>query len=107
MDDEQINYGLGIDTGGTYTDAVIVDLRTKKVLAKAKARTTHHDLSIGLGEAVDGVLKVFGAGRLEPSLVGVSTTLATNSILEGKGGQVGLIGLGWTPKPSDEFGTKY
>jgi N-methylhydantoinase A/oxoprolinase/acetone carboxylase beta subunit len=106
-DDERVNYGLGIDTGGTYTDAVIVDLRTKKVLFKAKARTTHHDLSIGLGEAVDGVLKVFGAGHLEPSLVGVSTTLATNSILEGKGGQVGLIGLGWTPKPSEEFGTKY
>jgi N-methylhydantoinase A/oxoprolinase/acetone carboxylase beta subunit len=101
-----VNLGLGIDTGGTNTDAVIVDMGTAKVLAKAKARTTHHDLSIGLGEAVDKVMEAFGGG-FAPNLVGVSTTLATNSILEGVGGQVGLIGLGWRPGPGEEFGTKH
>lgn len=99
-------YGLGIDTGGTFTDAAVVDLRTHKILAKAKARTTHHDLSIGLGEAVDNVLRAFNAERFDPSLVGVSTTLATNSILEGKGGQVGLIGLGWKPEDGWELGAR-
>ena len=44
--------GLGVDTGGTFTDAAIVDLDTKKVLVKAKARTTYHDLSIGIIGAV-------------------------------------------------------
>ncbi|MGE5379340.1 MAG: hydantoinase/oxoprolinase family protein [Candidatus Saccharibacteria bacterium] len=99
-------YGLGIDTGGTFTDAAIVDLATNKVLFKAKAMTTHHDLSIGLGEAVDGVLLAFGESRFEPALVGVSTTLATNSVLEGKGGAVGLIGLGWTPQDGWDLGAK-
>lgn len=99
-------YGLGIDTGGTFTDAAIMDLRTREVLFKAKARTTHHELSIGLGEAIDNALDAFGPRPFEPSLVGVSTTLATNSILEGKGGQVGLIGLGWTPQEGWDLGAK-
>lgn len=97
-------YGLGIDTGGTFTDAVVVDLRTNQVLAKAKARTTHDDLSVGLGGAVDGVLRGFEGAEL--SLVGVSTTLATNAILEGRGGRVGLIGLGWTPEKGWELGAQ-
>ena len=62
----KINYGLGIDTGGTYTDAAIVDLQTTRLLAKSKARTTHHDLSIGLGEAVDRVLGILGDDDFEP-----------------------------------------
>jgi N-methylhydantoinase A/oxoprolinase/acetone carboxylase beta subunit len=99
-------YGLGIDTGGTYTDAVIMDLRTDKVLAKSKARTTHDDLSIGLKEVIDAVLADLGIGSFDPSLIGVSTTLATNSVLEGRGGQVGLIGLGWKPEPGWELGAK-
>ncbi|KQM11854.1 hypothetical protein AOA80_05805 [Methanomassiliicoccales archaeon RumEn M1] len=99
-------YGLGIDTGGTYTDAVIMDLRSDSVLAKSKARTTHDDLSGGLTESIDAVLKAFGERTFEPSLIGVSTTLATNSVLEGRGGQVGLIGLGWKPEKGWELGAK-
>ena len=101
-----IVYGLGIDTGGTNTDAVIVDIRSNQLLVKVKARTTHEDLSIGLNEAVDNVLKVMGPNALKIGLVGVSTTLATNSILERKGGQVGLIGLGWTPDEGQDLGAK-
>ena len=43
---------LGIDTGGTYTDAVLVDHASGEVLAGDKALTTRHDLSIGIGQAV-------------------------------------------------------
>jgi len=100
------HYGLGIDTGGTYTDAVIVDLRTNSVLAKAKARTTHDDLSIGLEQTIDKVLAEFGERSFDPALIGVSTTLATNTLLEGRGGRVGLIGLGWTPEPGWDLGAK-
>ncbi len=39
-----MNLGLGIDTGGTFTDAAIIDLDTTKVLAKAKSPTTYEDL---------------------------------------------------------------
>ena len=43
---------LGIDTGGTYTDAVVYDEAAGVVVAKAKAPTNHHDLSIGIGATV-------------------------------------------------------
>ncbi len=88
-------YGLGVDTGGTFTDAVIVDLSDYSVIVKAKSPTTHRDLSIGL---FNSVRKVFENGPVKPSeisLAGVSTTLATNSVLESKGGDVGLILIGW------------
>ncbi|MDD6187947.1 MAG: hydantoinase/oxoprolinase N-terminal domain-containing protein, partial [Clostridiales bacterium] len=39
--------GIGIDTGGTYTDAVIYDFETKRVLSSAKSLTTKRDLSKG------------------------------------------------------------
>ena len=42
---------LGIDTGGTYTDAVLYD-ETSGVTASAKALTTKHDLVIGVAEAM-------------------------------------------------------
>jgi len=98
-------FGLGVDTGGTYTDAVIVDLATKKVLAKAKAPTTYHDLSVGLRESIDRVLEASHFDVDLIRLVGVSTTLATNSVLEGKGGKVGLIGIGWSPEDDWNLGS--
>ena len=45
-------YNIGIDTGGTYTDAVVVDLQNRSILASAKAITTHGDLSIGVAAAL-------------------------------------------------------
>ena len=98
-------YGLGIDTGGTFTDAAIIDMDDVMVVAKAKARTTYHDLAEGIAQSVDNVLEVSGLGAERIGLVGVSTTLATNSILEGKGGKVGLIGIGWEPERNWDLGT--
>ena len=40
--------GLGIDTGGTYTDAVLIDLESNSIISKAKALTTRDDLSVGI-----------------------------------------------------------
>ena len=48
--------GLGVDTGGTFTDAAIVDLDSKKILSKSKSPTTYQDLSIGILGAIDGAL---------------------------------------------------
>jgi N-methylhydantoinase A/oxoprolinase/acetone carboxylase beta subunit len=89
---------LGIDTGGTYTDAALVDQESGKVLASAKALTTHHDLSIGIERAVSTVLAsdaVFGPSVVD--MVGLSTTLATNAIVEGQGSPVCLILIGYDP----------
>ncbi len=103
---DTMRLGFGVDTGGTFTDAVILDLDSKEVLAKAKSPTTYHDLSIGILGAIDNALN---SGSIKPEdikLVGLSTTLATNSILQGRGGEVGLIGIGWTPQEEWHLGCK-
>jgi N-methylhydantoinase A/oxoprolinase/acetone carboxylase beta subunit len=81
---------LGIDTGGTYTDAVLVDDRGA-VAASAKALTTHEELARGIGEVLDSVMRSAGA---PVGLVSVSTTLATNAVVEGEGQPVALLLVG-------------
>ncbi|NLL94922.1 MAG: hydantoinase/oxoprolinase family protein [Thermoplasmatales archaeon] len=108
-DDEIVTptrYGLGVDTGGTYTDAVILDLDDFSVVAKRKSRTTHHDLTKGLYASVEAVFASCDVQPEEIALVGISTTLATNSVLEGHGGQVGLLLIGWDPMSPVNFGEK-
>ena len=83
---------LGIDTGGTYTDAVLVN-NADHVVAGVKALTTHSDLAVGIRAAL---------ARLPRSeldsvvLVSLSTTLATNAVVEGRGAPVGLILAGYS-----------
>ena len=89
--------GLGIDAGGSYTDAIVMDVKTRTVLARAKTPTTHQDLIIGMMKAIEDLMMQRAFDNREVRFVGLSTTLATNSILEGKGGRVGLIGIGWNP----------
>jgi len=82
---------LGIDTGGTYTDAVLYDGAAATVVRTAKALTTRHDLAVGIAEAVDAVLP-----DPPPALgfVSLSTTLATNAVVEGQGQPVALLLIG-------------
>ena len=83
---------LGIDAGGTYTDAVLIDPDSDQIKAKSKALTTPRDLSIGIAASLDG-LDVQDYQYVK--LVSVSTTLATNSIVEGHGGRVALLLIGY------------
>ena len=85
---------LGVDTGGTYTDAVLIR-DEREVIASAKALTTRHDLAIGIGEAVEAVLRESGADVAEIGLASLSTTLATNALVEGQGGRAGLVYIGF------------
>lgn len=83
--------GLGIDTGGTYTDAVLIDLESNSIISKAKALTTRDDLSVGIRNS----MKLFDRSLLKKvSMVSLSSTLATNSVVEGKGCRVGVISVG-------------
>ena len=79
---------LGLDTGGTFTDAALLNTATGTVLASAKALTTREDLSIGVGKAIEAVLQKWGGPRVEVGQVSLSTTLATNAVVEGVGGRV-------------------
>src|SRR5687768_6279372 len=92
---------LGIDTGGTYTDAVLWREGTAAklagtVVAKAKALTTRHDLAVGISGAVDRVLAEAKVDPAAIKLASMSTTLATNALVEGQGGRVALVMIGFS-----------
>ena len=88
-------YLLGVDTGGTYTDAVILDEAADAVIGKAKSLTTRADLALGIGRAVDAALAGAGVAPGQIAMVSLSTTLATNALVEGQGGRVALIFIGF------------
>ncbi|PVA10797.1 hydantoinase [Pelagivirga sediminicola] len=96
---------LGVDTGGTYTDAVLIRDEAE-VIASAKALTTRHDLAIGIGEAVENVLASSGISPDRIALASLSTTLATNALVEGQGGRVGLIYIGFREQDLDGHGLR-
>ncbi len=81
------SHRLGIDTGGTYTDAAIVDA-AGNILAANKQLTTHGDLAKGIGEAVNCLPSQMLA---QVQMVALSTTLSTNSVVEGRGGSVCVL----------------
>ncbi|MBN2046251.1 MAG: hydantoinase/oxoprolinase family protein [Anaerolineaceae bacterium] len=86
------DYVLGIDTGGTFTDGVLLDAADRKVIRVTKTLTTHEDLSICVLKALDDLLP---EDAEQVKLVSISTTLATNAIVEGKFRPVGLLLMGY------------
>lgn len=89
-----MQFSLGIDAGGTYTDAILVKDSDRSVVSSSKALTTYPDLIIGIRNALDNLEQKY----LEKvSLVSVSTTLATNTVLEGTGSTIALILVGEHP----------
>ncbi len=99
-----MSFSLGVDTGGTYTDAALLDQKSGRVVSLTKALTTYEDLSKGVGQALKGIFD--GSHAPHPSrvtLVGLSTTLATNAILEGVGGRASLFLIGYDPHILSSF----
>ncbi len=82
---------LGIDAGGTFTDAVLLN-GEDRVVAAAKSLTTRFDLAEGIGNSI---------AKLPPELladivlVSLSTTLTTNAVVEGKGSPVCALLAGY------------
>ncbi|MDP5083834.1 MAG: hydantoinase/oxoprolinase family protein [Yoonia sp.] len=88
-------YLLGVDTGGTYTDAVVLDEVTDSVVAAAKALTSRPDLAVGVGAAIDAAIAKAAVDVADIAMVSLSTTLATNALVEGQGGRIALIAIGF------------
>ncbi|SEP55758.1 N-methylhydantoinase A/oxoprolinase/acetone carboxylase, beta subunit [Loktanella sp. DSM 29012] len=86
---------LGIDTGGTYTDAAVLDGAATRVLGRAKALTSRPDLSTGVAAAIDAALAAADVTPAQIDMVSLSTTLATNALVEGQGGRVALVFIGF------------
>ena len=88
-------YIIGIDTGGTYTDAVLIEADSGAVIATAKEPTTHYHMATGTGHALAALLQSSGVAVADIQQLAVSTTLATNAVVEGKGARVGLFVIGY------------
>ena len=78
---------LGIDTGGTFTDAVLVN-DDKQIIAANKSLTTRFDLSVGIGDVVGKLPEDLLSSV---SMVSLSTTLTTNSVVEDLGAPVCVL----------------
>ncbi|MEA4921896.1 MAG: hydantoinase/oxoprolinase family protein [Eubacteriaceae bacterium] len=89
-----MSFILGMDTGGTYTDGVIIDTKTDTIVCKAKALTTREDLSAGMERCIE---KLDFSEPEKISLISISTTLATNATVEGRGGRAALLYMGDEP----------
>lgn len=95
---------IGIDTGGTCTDAILYDFDTGAVLGQNKALTTYDDLTRGILDALDGLDPVLCR---RAAVAGLSTTLATNACVEGKFRRTRLLLLGIDRKGVARYGADY
>ena len=91
---------LGIDTGGTFTDAVLVD-DNRQIVNAEKSLTTRFDLSLGIGDVI-GKLPQEALGDI--SMVSLSTTLTTNSVVEDLGAPVCVLLPGYTQEQVRQSG---
>ncbi|SFM71140.1 hydantoinase/oxoprolinase N-terminal domain-containing protein [Methanolobus profundi] len=92
-----MQYSLGIDAGGTYTDAVLIRDSDGSIIDSNKSLTTYPDILTGIRNTLDGLDQQY----LEKvHYVSVSTTLATNSVLERTGYPVALILANGTDIPN-------
>ena len=91
---------LGIDTGGTFTDAVLVDDQ-RNIINAEKSLTTRFDLSLGIGDVIG---KLPQASLVDISMVSLSTTLTTNSVVEDLGAPVCVLLPGYNQEQVKQSG---
>ncbi len=96
--------GIGIDTGGTYTDAVVYDMYTQKILCSGKALTTKAKLEDGIMAALDLLDPEYVK---QAEMLALSTTLATNACLEDKGSRAKLLMIGMNPEAMNNLEDVY
>ncbi len=87
---------IGVDVGGTFTDAVAVDAATLRLLASVKVPTTHaapQGVAAGIVAAIARLLERGDIAADAIAFIAHSTTQATNALLEGDVARVGILGL--------------
>ncbi len=85
-----MSYRLGVDVGGTFTDVLLANEITGETF-RAKTSSTPADQSVGVLRGMEQVCRLAGISLADVAEVLHGTTVATNSILEGKGAKVGLV----------------
>lgn len=96
--------GIGIDTGGTYTDIVVYDMGSGKVLGSGKTPTTKDHLEVCILKALDSMDQSY---IHQAELLALSTTLATNACLENKGGRAKCLMIGMNPESMSNLDQVY
>ena len=88
---------IGIDVGGTFTDAALIDNDTFELISTAKVPTTHK-AKTGVAEGIIQVLQdIMEKNSVKPEdvvFISHGTTQATNSLLEGDVVKVGILTMG-------------
>lgn len=96
-------YRVGIDVGGTFTDAVVLDNDTYEVVAKKKIRTTHKQgVASGIVSIISDILKENNISSDQIVFIAHGTTQATNALLEADVAKVGIIGMGQSRQAKSE-----
>ena len=96
--------GIGIDTGGTYTDIVVYDMESGRVLGSGKTPTTKDHLEMCILRALDSMDQSY---IHQAELLALSTTLATNACLENKGGRAKCLMIGMNPESMSNLDQVY
>lgn len=88
---------VGIDVGGTFTDAVVIDDATCQIIAQEKIPTTHAAAE-GVAEGIIHILQdILAKHHIDPQdvvFIAHGTTQATNALLEGDVAAVGILAMG-------------
>ena len=95
---------IGIDVGGTFTKAVVIDVQTGVILAKSTVPTTHQakkGVSEGIVIALQNILKESQIDIADIELISHSTTQAINALLEADVAKVGIVAMGVGPEKRD------
>src|SRR3954447_3193705 len=93
---ERKTYRIGIDVGGTFTKAVLIDNGDFAVVGRYSVMTTHSDtrgVAAGVVEVFRNVLERSQVDPKDVVFIAHSTTQATNALLEGDVAAVGIIGM--------------
>jgi N-methylhydantoinase A/oxoprolinase/acetone carboxylase beta subunit len=88
---------IGIDVGGTFTDAVAIDAATLRLIGQIKVPTSHDHpdgVAHGIVLALTDLLQSVGRDASDVVFLAHGTTQATNALLEGDVAPVGVIGIG-------------
>ncbi|WP_333813367.1 hydantoinase/oxoprolinase family protein [Muricomes intestini] len=88
---------IGIDVGGTFTDAALINNETFELIGTEKIPTTHTaatGVAAGIIEVLEKIMNKYSIDPKDVTFIAHGTTQATNALLEGDVAKVGIVTLG-------------